>query len=385
MVERGLRAAGHRTGRYTSPHLTDIEERVAVDGTAVSREAFCAAAADVLDTVDRLRSAGTLQTSPTFFEVTTAVAFEIFRRAQVDAAVVEVGLGGRFDATNVIVPTVGAITSIAFDHERHLGNSLASIAYEKAGILKRDVPVVIGDVPSEARAVIETVALQEGARLIEASPRLVHATRLDRGQATIGVTTPLRRYDDVRLAFGGAHQIANAVIAIAVLEMAAARGIDVAGDDIVVGITDAEWPARLEWMQAPHGGAVLLDAAHNPAGAEALAAYLADAGVAPLPIVLAVMSDKDVSGIVRPLASSASNFVATTVSYARALTTEQLAAAIYAVAPAAQVATYTTATDAVDATRRVSRAMVVAGSIYLVGPVRAHLIAAGARQLPGPP
>ncbi len=385
MVERGLRAAGHRTGRYTSPHLTDIEERVAIDGTAVSRDAFRAAATDVLDTVERLRATGALQISPTFFEVTTAIAFETFRRAQVDTAVVEVGLGGRFDATNVIVPAVGAITSIAFDHERHLGNSLASIAYEKAGILKSALPVIIGELPGEARAVIQTVAEQEGARLIEASPRLVHAMSLDRGRAIIGVTTPVRRYDGLRLALGGAHQIANAVIAIRVLETAAAAGIDVTNDDIGVGVTDAEWPARLEWLQAAQGGAVLLDAAHNPAGAEALATYLADAGVAPLPIVLAVMSDKDVTGIVRALAPYASEFVATTVAGARALRPDELAAAIQAVTPTVRVVPCSDAVEAIDVARHNHRAIVVAGSIYLVGPIRTHLLTAGARGLPEPP
>jgi dihydrofolate synthase/folylpolyglutamate synthase len=381
MVERALRAAGHRTGRYTSPHLTDIEERVAIGGTAVSREAFCVAAADVLETVDRLRAKGTLETTPTFFEVTTAIAFEIFCRAEVDTAVIEVGLGGRFDATNVIAPVVGAITSIAFDHERHLGNSLASIAYEKAGILKAGLPVIVGELPVEARAVIEMVAEQQGANLIDASTRLVHALFLDRGRATIGVTTPVRRYDDVQLALSGAHQVGNAVIAIRVLEAAAAAGIDVTGDDIVVGMTDTEWPARLEWLQAPKGGAVLLDAAHNPAGAEALATYLAQSGVGPLPIVLAVMSDKDVTRMVQALAPSASAFLATTVTSARALTPDQLAAAIHAAVPAAQVAQYSSAADAVDAARRGSEALVVAGSIYLVGPIRAHLLAAGARRL----
>jgi dihydrofolate synthase/folylpolyglutamate synthase len=381
MVERALRAAGHRTGRYTSPHLTDIEERVAIDGTAASREAFSVAAVDVLETVDRLRAKGTLQTPPTFFEVTTAIAFEMFRRAQVDTAVIEVGLGGRFDATNIIAPAVGAITSIAFDHERHLGNSLASIAYEKAGILKRGLPVIIGDLPLEARAVIEMVAEEQGAHLIDASPRLVDALSLDRGRATIGITTPVRRYENVQLALSGAHQVGNAVIAIRVLETAADAGIDVTGDDIVVGMTDAEWPARLEWLRARQGGAVLLDAAHNPAGAQALAAYLAQAGVAPLPLVLAVMSDKDVARIVRALAPSVSEFLATTVTSARALTPDQLAAAIHAAVPTAPVAQYSNAADAVEAARRSSRALVVAGSIYLVGPIRAHLLAAGAQRL----
>ena len=254
MVERGLRAAGYRTGRYTSPHLTEIEERVAIDGAAVSRETFAHVAADVFATVDRLRDSGALQATPTFFEATTAMAFEVFRRTGVETAVIEVGLGGRFDATNIITPAVGAITSIAFDHERHLGNSIASIAYEKAGILKRGVPFVIGELPVEARDVIESVAEEKGARLVDGSTRLVDTLSVARGRATIAVTTPVRRYEDMRLALSGTHQVANAVVAIRVLESVAAAGIDVAGEDIAIGVTDAEWPARLEWLQAPGGG-----------------------------------------------------------------------------------------------------------------------------------
>ena len=163
MVERALRAAGHRTGLYTSPHLDRIEERVAIDGAPVDAATFEACARDVLAKVDALRADGRLAVSPTFFEVTTAVAFEAFRRAQVDVAVIEVGLGGRFDATSVILPVCSAITSIAFDHERHLGSTLAAIAGEKAGIARRDVPLVMGEVPPDARAVITAAATEAGA------------------------------------------------------------------------------------------------------------------------------------------------------------------------------------------------------------------------------
>ena len=153
MVERGLRAAGLRTGRYTSPHLDRIEERVALDGTPVDRATFESVTAHVLSVVDAgARQPATLTVSPTFFEVSTAVAFEIFRRHAVDVAIVEVGLGGRYDATNVLTPAIAAITSIALDHERHLGSTLSEIAFEKAGIAKAGVPLVIGRLPHEAAA-----------------------------------------------------------------------------------------------------------------------------------------------------------------------------------------------------------------------------------------
>src|SRR5256885_1854295 len=144
MVDAALRAAGHRSARYTSPHLVDLCERFVIDGRPVSTGALAAAVSDVRDVIDRLHASGALDVHPTFFEVTTAVAFELFRRAEVTIAVLEVGLGGRLDATNVVSPIVTAITSIAFDHQKYLGTSLREIAIEKAGIIKPGVAVVLG-------------------------------------------------------------------------------------------------------------------------------------------------------------------------------------------------------------------------------------------------
>ena len=163
MVERALRAAGLRTGRYTSPHLDRVEERVAIDGAPVDRAMFEGVTAHVLDAVDGALANRTLPVMPTFFEVSTAVAFEIFRRRHINVAIVEVGLGGRFDATNVLTPKITAITSIAFDHERHLGHTLSDIAFEKAGIAKPGVPLVMGRLPPEAAARVAKVAADVGA------------------------------------------------------------------------------------------------------------------------------------------------------------------------------------------------------------------------------
>src|SRR5262249_13574376 len=149
MVSAALHAAGHRTARYTSPHLVDLAERFVIDGAPVAHDAMLAAIGDVRSAVDELRSRGILEVQPTFFEVTTAVAFELFRRAGVEVAVLEVGLGGRLDATNVVTPLVTAITSIAFDHQTYLGNTLREIAAEKAGIIKPNIPVVLGPVETE--------------------------------------------------------------------------------------------------------------------------------------------------------------------------------------------------------------------------------------------
>ncbi len=362
MVERGLRAAGLRTGRYTSPHLNTIEERVALDGTPVDPETFAAVTAEVLDVVDDGLRSGAVTVTPTFFEVSTAIAFEIFRRAKVDVAVVEVGMGGRFDATNVLAPSVSAITSIAFDHERHLGNTLSDIAFEKAGIAKRGVPLVVGRVSKDAWARITKVAADVGAPVIDA-----HGTTTD------------RIYPPLKLALLGRHQLENAAVAVAVLEMWSAVVSNIPTEAIVTGLTDCEWPARLEWLHLPGGAELLLDAAHNPAGAAALATYLDDSGVAPLPIVLAAMADKDISGMVTPLRRVASSFVATTVPHPRARPAEALAETIREIAPRIPVDAEPSPDAAVaKATAGAPRA-VAAGSIFLVGPLRARLLAAGAR------
>jgi folylpolyglutamate synthase/dihydropteroate synthase len=167
MVAAALRAAGHRTARYTSPHLVRLEERFVIDGREIEPGALRDSAARVRAVVAALVSAGTLDGPPTFFECTTAVAFDLFREAGVDLAVLEVGLGGRLDATNVVTPIASAITSIAKDHEAQLGSTLASIAREKAGVMRPGVPVVCGPLPPEARAVVESESARLEAPLVD--------------------------------------------------------------------------------------------------------------------------------------------------------------------------------------------------------------------------
>ncbi|MGH9175724.1 MAG: bifunctional folylpolyglutamate synthase/dihydrofolate synthase, partial [Vicinamibacterales bacterium] len=292
MIERGLRAAGHRTGRYTSPHLSHIEERIAIDGESIDAARFDETAAAVLAVVDRLRMTGAMQAWPTFFEVTTAMAFVLFRQYAVDTAVVEVGLGGRFDATNVLVPAVTAITSIALDHERHLGATLADIAFEKAGIIKHSIPVVVGQLPDDAREVVVAEAQLRGAPLVEAGLGIVTRSELRSGRASVVLRTPVAEYERVTLGLNGAHQVANAVVAARTLEVCRDRGIHTDSGDILTALSDVDWPARLEWLRLGADRYVLIDAAHNPAGAQALAEYLRCAQVAPLPVALAVMQDK---------------------------------------------------------------------------------------------
>ena len=370
MVERGLRAAGVKTGRYTSPHLDRIEERDAIDGVPVSAELFESVTADVFAAVDRALEHGSLSVVPTFFEVSTAVAFEIFKRAAIDVAVVEVGLGGRFDATNVLTPTIAAITSIAFDHERHLGHTLSQIAFEKAGIAKRGVPLVIGRLPREAEARIAKVAKEVEAPIVDA-----HATTTD------------RKYPPLTLSLPGRHQLENAAVAVAIMERWSAMVSHVPTEAIVTGLTACEWPARLEWLRVPadggslsDSGELLIDAAHNPAGAAALASYLNDTGSNRLPIVFAAMKDKDLPNMIAPLREVASAFFATTIRHARARTAEQLADEIRRMVQV-PVQSDPSPVEAVKRALATSKRAVACGSIYMIGPLRSRLIAAGATKL----
>ncbi len=382
MVERALRHAGKTTGLYTSPHLDRIEERMCIDGEPVGAAAFDEALADLFEVMDGALEAGRLTATPTFFEVTTALAFEVFRRAGVEIAVVEVGLGGRFDATNIITPVAGAITSIAFDHQRHLGQTLAEIASEKAGIAKPGVPIVVGMVPADARTAIERVAGDAGASLAEAAQLAEGGLEVQAGHARATFVTPVRSYPPMRLALAGRHQVGNAAVAVRLLELADEAGLGVDAAAIRVGIEEARWPARLEWLRTSDGD-VLIDAAHNPAGAGALAAYLVEGGFAPLPIVLAVMRDKDLDGLVGALAHVASRFVATEVGHERSYRAHDLAQLLGRLS----TVPVTAEADPVQAVRLAAAGgrAAAAGSIYFIGPTRARLIEGGARPAKGNP
>jgi len=350
MVDAALRAAGHRSARYTSPHLVDLAERFVIDGRPVERASLLAAVADVRDAIASLRADGSLEVQPTFFEVTTAVAFELFRRAGVEIAVIEVGLGGRLDATNVLAPpglVATAITSIALDHELYLGHTLPDIAFEKAGIIKPGVPVVLGPLEADAAEVIERVARERGAAI-------VRTTAADAGFA-------------IHLA--GAHQRSNAGIAVRLLEILDASGIRIPAHAVGAGLADPQWPGRLDTRRLADGRELLLDAAHNPAGAAALASYLLTGGGPPRPLVFAAMRDKDVAGMFTALLPAVGGLVVTRASNARSAEPEALAAHARAIAPGLPIAIEPIVEEALAAAWRHSSRIVVAGSIFLLGDV----------------
>jgi dihydrofolate synthase/folylpolyglutamate synthase len=371
MVDTALRCAGHRCARYTSPHLVSLTERFVIDGRAVDVTAMRAAARDVRDGIEALRADGSLQAAPTFFEATTALAFELFRRAAVEVAVIEVGLGGRLDSTNVIDPLVTAITSIDFDHQQYLGSTLDAIAVEKAGIIKPGVPVVVGDLGPEAMAAVERVARDRGAEIVRARAGVTVA-RLPGGAAAETVfqlRTPVRDYGALKLALRGEHQLANAIVAVRLLERLAVCGISVSADAIREGLARVTWPGRLEHRTLDGGRELILDAAHNPAGAAALASYLTDIGGERPVLVFGAMRDKDVHGMLSALLPTASRMIVTRASNSRSADPEALAAEARALAPALSVEVVSSPAAALAAAWSSSSRVVVAGSIFLLGDV----------------
>jgi dihydrofolate synthase/folylpolyglutamate synthase len=365
MVETALRAAGHRAARYTSPHLLRLEERVVVDGAPVATGDLAAAAARVQAVTEDLVARGDLEALPTFFECTTATAFELFRRAAVDIAVLEVGLGGRLDATNVVTPLVAAITSIDFDHQEQLGHTIASIAREKAGIIKPGIPVVCGPVSDEAEVVIRVAADAAGARLVRTTDAVIVNTHRD---GRLDFQSERFAIERVVLALPGRHQVDNAAVAVAVLSELDRLGVRVDDDAVRTGLSTVWWPGRLEHMRVGETE-VLLDAAHNPAGAAALHDYLADIGWSDHVLVFGAMRDKDVRRMLSVLAPSCARIVCTTVASARAMPAAEVAAH----AAAAGAWTVEVEPDPVAALARARRAggrVVVAGSTFLIGPLR---------------
>jgi dihydrofolate synthase / folylpolyglutamate synthase len=369
MVHASLRAAGVHAGRYTSPHLADLSERFVIGDRPVDTAALEAAVDDVLACADRLRATGVLPVQPTFFEATTAAAFELFRRARIEVGVIEVGLGGRFDATNVISPVAGAITTIDFDHQQHLGHTLDAIAFEKAGIIKPGMTIVLGALVQEARDVIARVAAERGATLVEGARDSRCSSEMTGGRARVTITTPHATYGPVTLGLRGEHQARNAVVAVRLLESAAERGVQMSRGAIEQGLTDAQWPARLELIRLDGDRQVLLDAAHNPEGARALAAYLRQWHPERPPLVIGVMRDKNVQDIIGTLLPHVSSVIATAAPTPRAIPADDLARHLRA-AGAADVTSEPDAARAIDLALERAPLVLVAGSIFLAGAVR---------------
>ena len=302
MIEAGLRAANIRTGLFTSPHLSEPTERIQIDGIPVSPADFERAFNVVHETAERLD----LDCHPTYFETVTAMAFWLFREKKVETAVIEVGLGGRLDSTNVVQPALTVITPIDFDHEAYLGHTIEAIASEKAGILKPGIPAVFAPQRPEAAKVLNGRAAELRVPVTRAEDFEIRDLHIDaRGSRFSGIVCPL----------AGEHQVDNAVTAALAL-----RTLGVSTD----GIAETRWPGRIEHV-SPNPD-IILDGAHNPAGARSLARYLQRFyGSRKIWLVYGAMRDKaieEVAGVLFPIAAE---LVLTAPDTSRALRPEALA------------------------------------------------------------
>ncbi len=327
MAERLLREHGLRTGLFTSPHLTSVTERIQVDGEPLSAAAFVAAWQDVAPYVHMVdaRSAETGGPRMSFFEVLTVMAFAAFADTPVDVAVIEVGMGGRWDATNVVEPEVAVITPIARDHERWLGHDLVDIAGEKAGVLKEHVTAVIAEQREEVEGVLLAAAAERGARVLREGVDLeVVGRQMAVGGQVMDLRTPGGLYTGIFVPLHGEHQAHNAVLALSAVE-AMLRGVG-ALDAVPVeaAFADTHSPGRLEVVRT--SPTVLVDAAHNPHGAEATVAALSEAfAFERLVGVVAILADKDVEQILAALEPALDEIVVTRSSSERALDVAELA------------------------------------------------------------
>jgi dihydrofolate synthase/folylpolyglutamate synthase len=296
MLASILHQSGYRTGLFTSPHLSGIEERFQVDGVPISSPELTQLLTDIRSASEASRL------EPTFFEIATAAGFLHFERRACEAAVVEVGLGGRLDSTNVCTPVVSVITSISHDHVRVLGSTLGQIAREKAGIIKPGRPVISGEVKAEPAAVIEEVARSRGAplrRLGEGFGYGYSPGRLGPGEEfrpEVTVWTRERTWPPCELSLLGRHQAANASVAIACVEALRGLGWHLPDDAVKAGLASARWPARIEVVRRSPW--VVLDCAHNVASAAALVTALEESlPPGPRCLLFASSSDKDVAGM----------------------------------------------------------------------------------------
>ena len=371
-LESILRAAGFRTGLNTSPHLERINERIRINGEEVSDQIFAETFTRVQEVIEELLAAGRLEAHPTYFECVTALAFEVFARERVEFAVVEVGLGGRLDATNIVRPQVSVITRIDFDHENYLGHSLEEIAREKAGIVKAGVPVATAPQLPEVREVLRGKARELDATIVDTGEDF----DLEREIAEAGCARALARArargEAVRLAPGlpGRFQLENALNAVLTARLLQARGYRITNQNIEQGIRSAEWPGRLERLQT--GPDVYLDGAHNPGAARELAQFLEENFARRrVYLIFGAMRDKsvdEVTGILFPLASEV---IFTQPGTPRAVSANQLADLA-----GHHAARYTVIRDAEEALEsalakaRSDDAVFVTGSLYLVGQLR---------------
>ncbi|HEX6953552.1 MAG TPA: folylpolyglutamate synthase/dihydrofolate synthase family protein [Agromyces sp.] len=374
MIESILRAQGLRTGLLTSPHLVRFTERIRIDGEPIADEAVARVWEEILPVLELVDAelTGRGEEPLTFFEALTVLAFAAFADAPVDVVVLEVGMGGEWDSTNVADGQVAVITPIALDHEQRLGRTVAEIARTKAGIVKQDAAVVTAFQAPEALEVLHEVAASKDATVaVEGGAFAVLDSRVAVGGQLVTIRGLAGEYRDLALPLYGRHQAENAALAIAAVESFLGGAVRLADDVVETGLGGATSPGRLHPISVDP--TVLVDAAHNPHGAAALVEALGEYfDFDELVFVLGVLGDKDATGIVRALAPTGARFVVTQSESDRAIAAGELAATVASIVGPERVDVVERLDDALDeardwATRGEKRGVVVTGSITLVG------------------
>lgn len=379
MLDGVLRAAGMRVGLFTSPHLVRPSERIRIDGVDLDERRFDAALFEMRDLIEPARENGALPSHPSFFEVMTATALREFRRESVDVAVLEVGLGGRLDATNAADTDLSVIVTVDLDHTKSLGGTIEAIAFEKAGIIRAGVPVVTGVTRPEALGVIRAIAERRKAPWIDGPSS---ATIEPGANGSFAVVTATRRYEDVRPSLAGRHQWDNARLVVVALEtIAGSLPRPVAPEAVARGLARTRWPGRLQWIDGRPR--MLLDGAHNPAGIASLVGHLTEHPIRPRPVLLfGTTREKDLDRVLAPLLPHVDGLVAGRAGIDRAMDPAIIVAWARERAPWV-VAEPDPGTALARARLRAGDdgTVLVTGSLYLVGDVLTVLDATGA---PGP-
>lgn len=351
-----LLAAGYRVGRYTSPHLLNWNERICINQVPITDEDLWHHLRTVTAAIDGVESE-----TPTQFEVFTAAAWSYFAAQAVDIAVIEVGLGGRLDATNVCpYPLVSAIVSLSREHWQRLGPTVADIAREKAGVMKSERPVVIGPLPQEADAVVRQRALELNCPLYEVTP----ATSTDAGQWRSGLDDNLVEYESGLL---GEHQRVNSGVAIAILQLLQRQGWSISTEAIQTGMAATEWPGRLQWLTW-RGQQLLIDGAHNPAAAKVLRQYV-DQLPQPVTWLMGMLATKDHADVFQALLRPGDALHLVPVAGHQSAEPEALASIAQEICPnMAACHTYKTFEQALDAlSKTAAETKILCGSLYLIG------------------
>jgi dihydrofolate synthase / folylpolyglutamate synthase len=390
-----LRASGLKTGLYTSPHLIRINERIRIDGESISDDDFARLHGEIDRTSEELVERGDLPWHPSFFEMMTAIAFAHFARARVEIAVLEVGMGGRLDATNVVDPRVSVIADISLDHQKFLGNTVGEIAREKAGIMRRGGVVVTLPQQPEANDVIGNTILDLNAVGVNAVPYVPpvspgstpysvlssqkkyftaeHAEGAEKGEKEFRYRYPLQVMGKqilVETPLVGRHQLRNVALAIATAEQVSKQGFAITPESIERGIRKTQWPGRFQVLPAHAGRAeIVLDVAHNPAGAWALRSALSENyDGRPLIFVFGAMRDKAIAEISEILFPLAERVIATQPENPRAASPEEIQqAGSRTGAEIEEVAEVRSALDRARELAGSNAVIVITGSIYLVG------------------